>query len=147
MAWLIDLCRISQDTEDSPHVYSQRRDIWDAGVLMIQMLMGIDVMSRYVSVWSALEALGTRKRAFFMTYPYQKRERGADGQRLFVSLDTASTAGGHNVHVRPVEEDKYHLRTAHPEAEQRGLEYATRRVVADDHNASRSVAIDAILSR
>ncbi|KAG8885633.1 hypothetical protein FRB98_001726 [Tulasnella sp. 332] len=50
---------ISQDMEDSPHVYSQRRDIWDAGILMIQMLMGFDVISRYASVWSALEALPT----------------------------------------------------------------------------------------
>lgn len=53
--------RISQDMEDSPHVYNQRRDIWDAGVLMIQMLMGLDAISRYSSVWSALEALKDRE--------------------------------------------------------------------------------------
>ncbi|KAG8905299.1 hypothetical protein FRB99_000272 [Tulasnella sp. 403] len=48
---------LSRDAEDLPHVYNQRRDIWDAGIVMLQMLLGIDVMSQYPSVSNALDAL------------------------------------------------------------------------------------------
>ncbi|KAG8989771.1 hypothetical protein FRB90_002076, partial [Tulasnella sp. 427] len=48
---------LSRDAEDSPHVYNQRRDIWDAGIIMLQMLFGVDVMTQYPAVWNAVDAL------------------------------------------------------------------------------------------
>ncbi|KAG8917848.1 hypothetical protein FRC00_013148, partial [Tulasnella sp. 408] len=48
---------LSRDAEDSPHVYNQRRDIWDAGIIMLQMLFGVDVVMQYPAIWNAVDAL------------------------------------------------------------------------------------------
>lgn len=55
------LIRLSRDAEDSPHVYNQRRDIWDAGIIMLQMLFGVDVVTQYPAIWNAVDALVARK--------------------------------------------------------------------------------------
>lgn len=45
--------------EDAPHLFNQRRDIWEAGIILLQMIAGVDVMSTYATPYIALEHLST----------------------------------------------------------------------------------------
>ena len=47
--------------EHAPSLYTQQRDIWDVGVLLLQMILGLNVMEMYPTVGDAIEALDTCK--------------------------------------------------------------------------------------
>ncbi|KAG8961816.1 hypothetical protein FRC03_004923 [Tulasnella sp. 419] len=47
----------SREVEDTPHIYNQRRDIWDLGILTLQMLLGLNIMTRFATVGGAVESL------------------------------------------------------------------------------------------
>ena len=39
--------RLSPDEIDSPHSYSAKRDMWNAGLLLIQLLLGPSSLGKY----------------------------------------------------------------------------------------------------
>lgn len=46
--------RLPKDALDSPLVYTRSRDIHSVGIVLLQMLSGLDVMERYPDVYEAL---------------------------------------------------------------------------------------------
>jgi eukaryotic translation initiation factor 2-alpha kinase 4 len=50
----LTLPRMSKDASDSPLVFTRGRDIHAAGIVLLQMLMGLDVIDRYPNVHEAL---------------------------------------------------------------------------------------------
>jgi hypothetical protein len=54
---LKDVARLSKDVIDSPLLYTKTRDIYCLGIVLLQMLMGKDVMEHFPNgVQSALRA-------------------------------------------------------------------------------------------
>lgn len=54
MSLLNTRCRLPHEAVESPLVYTKCRDIHSVGVILLQMLMGSDVMERFPDVHTAL---------------------------------------------------------------------------------------------
>jgi translation initiation factor 2-alpha kinase 4 len=48
--------RLSKEAVDSPLLYTPSRDLHDTGIILLQMLLGYDVMDRFPGPQSALQS-------------------------------------------------------------------------------------------
>lgn len=48
--------RLAKDTIDSPLLYTRNRDLHDVGVILLQMLLGLEVAHRFPDVQAALHS-------------------------------------------------------------------------------------------
>ena len=62
MSWMVvsrrfaeDVYRFSPDELESPYTYSPKRDIWHVGLVLLQMLFGMEVLGRFPTVKTVLE--------------------------------------------------------------------------------------------